>query len=81
MFRFVFVFQMGIVFDFGDELEKMQPGMRIVFGKFDFITDQFGNLRLQEPETPKQEEEQSPPVSLSDWRRLRTQDRSPSPAI
>ena len=50
MFRFVFVFQMGIVFDFGDEPEKMQMGTRIIFGKLDFIADRFGDQRLQEPE-------------------------------
>ena len=58
MFRFVFVFQMGIVFDFGDELEKMQPGTRIIFGKLDFIADQFRDLCLREPE-PTEEGEQS----------------------
>jgi hypothetical protein len=50
---------MRIVFDFGDEPEKMQPGMRIVFGKLDFIVDRFGDLRLQEPEPTEREEEQS----------------------
>jgi hypothetical protein len=50
---------MGIVFDFGDEPEKMQPGMRIVFGNLDFIAEQFGDLRLQEPEPIEREEEQS----------------------
>jgi hypothetical protein len=37
---------MGIVFDFGDKLAKMKPGMRIVLGKLDFVTDRFGDLRL-----------------------------------
>jgi hypothetical protein len=37
---------MRIVFDFGDELEKMQSGTRIVFGKLDFIAYRFGDLRL-----------------------------------
>ena len=50
MFRFVFVFQMGIIFDFGDEPERMRPGTRIVFGKLDFIADRFGDLCLQDPE-------------------------------
>jgi hypothetical protein len=36
----------SIVFDFGNKPEKMQPGTRIVFGKLDFITDRFGDLRL-----------------------------------
>jgi hypothetical protein len=50
MFKFVFVFQMGIVFDFGDEPKKTQLGTRIVFGKLDFIANQFGDLCLWEPE-------------------------------
>jgi hypothetical protein len=50
---------MGIVFDFGDKLEKMQSGMRSVFGKLDFIVDRFGDLCLQEPEPTEREEEQS----------------------
>jgi hypothetical protein len=58
-FRFIFVFQMGIVFDFGDEPDKMQSGMRIVFVKLDFIVDRFGDLHLQEPELTEREEEQS----------------------
>jgi hypothetical protein len=37
---------MGIAFDFGDKPEKMQSGTRIIFGKLDFITDRFGDLRL-----------------------------------
>ena len=37
---------MGIIFDFGDELEKMQLGTRIVFSKLDFITNWFGDLHL-----------------------------------
>jgi hypothetical protein len=41
---------MGIIFDFGDELERMRPGTRITFGKFDFIANWFGDLCLQEPE-------------------------------
>ena len=45
-FRFVFVFQIGIIFDLGDKLEKMQPSTRIVFSKLDFITNWFGDLHL-----------------------------------
>jgi hypothetical protein len=37
---------MGIIFNFGDESEKMQPGKKILFGKLNFIADQLGNLRL-----------------------------------
>ena len=59
MFRFVFVFQMGIVFNFGDKPEKMRPGMRIVFDKLDFIVDQFVALRLHDREPTEREEEQS----------------------
>jgi hypothetical protein len=33
------MFQIGIVFDFGDKPKKMQPGTRIIFGKLDFIAD------------------------------------------
>jgi hypothetical protein len=50
---------MGIIFDFGDEPEKMQPGTRIIFNKLDFIADRFGDLRSQEPELTEREEEQS----------------------
>ena len=50
---------MGIVFDFGEELEKMQPSTRIVFGKLDFNADRFEDLHLQEPEPTEREEEQS----------------------
>ena len=49
---------MGIVFDFSNEPEKMEPGTRIVFGKLDFIVDRFGDLRLQEPKPTEREEEQ-----------------------
>ena len=49
---------MGNVFNFSDELEEEQPGKRITFGKLDFITDQFGDLCLQEPE-PTEEGERS----------------------
>ena len=37
---------MGIVFNFGDEPQKMHLGEKITFGKLDFIADQFGDLRL-----------------------------------
>jgi hypothetical protein len=40
---------MGIILNFGDELEKMRLG-KITFGKLDFITNWFRDLRLQEPE-------------------------------
>jgi hypothetical protein len=30
---------MGIIFNFDDELEKMQLGLRIAFGKLRFITN------------------------------------------
>jgi hypothetical protein len=48
---------MGIVFNFGDEPEEEQLGKRITFGKLEFITDQFRDLCLQEPE-PTEEGEQ-----------------------
>jgi hypothetical protein len=37
----------------------MQPSTRIIFGKLNFIVDRFRDLRLQEPEPIKREEEQS----------------------
>ena len=49
----------GIVFDFSDEPEKMQPGTTIIFSKLDFNADRFEDLRLQEPEPTEREEEQS----------------------
>ena len=53
---------MGIVFNFGNELERMQPGEKITFGKLDFIANQLGNLCLQELEMLQREEEWSLPV-------------------
>ena len=49
---------MGVIFNFGDELERVQLGKKITLGKLDFITDQFRNLCCQEPE-PTKEGEQS----------------------
>ena len=63
---------MDIVFNFGDDEEKMQPGEKISFGKLDFIANQLENLHLQELEMPEQEEEQCPRRSMlspPDWRR------------
>jgi hypothetical protein len=37
----------------------MWLGMRIVFGKLNFITDQFGDLRLWEPKPIERQEAQS----------------------
>ena len=51
---------MGIIFNFGNDTEKMQPGEKISFGKLDFIANQLENLHLQELEMPEQEEEQCP---------------------
>jgi hypothetical protein len=53
---------MGIVFNFGDHGDKMQPSEKITFGKLNFITDRLGNLRLQEPESPEEEEARPPLV-------------------
>jgi hypothetical protein len=50
---------MGIIFNFDDEPEKMQLGEKITFGRLDFITNQFGDQHLQEPEPTGQEEQQS----------------------
>lgn len=44
---------MGIIFNFNDDTEKMQPSKKISFSKLNFIVDQLGNLCLQEAETPK----------------------------
>lgn len=54
------VFQLGITFNFDDIVEKMLPNEVITFSDLDFITDQFGDLHLQEPEPPMKEEEQPP---------------------
>jgi hypothetical protein len=45
------------MFNFSDEPEKMQLGMRIAFGKLDFIDDRFWDMCLQEPKLTKREEE------------------------
>jgi hypothetical protein len=37
---------MGVIFNFSDELEEVQPGKKITFGKLDFNADQFGDLCL-----------------------------------
>jgi hypothetical protein len=52
---------MEIIFNFGNDVDKMQPGRRTTFDDLDFITDRFGDLQLQEPEPPM-EKEQPPPV-------------------
>ena len=51
---------MGIIINIDDAAERMQPGEKITFGSLDFITDQFGDLHLQEPELPVEEEQ--PPL-------------------
>ena len=38
----------------------MLPSEKITFGSLDFIADQFGDLHLQEPEPPVEQEEHSP---------------------
>jgi hypothetical protein len=53
---------MGIIINIDGDAEKMQPSERITFGSLDFITDRFGNLHLQEPKPPMEEEE--PPRSM-----------------
>jgi hypothetical protein len=53
---------MGIIFNFGNDVEKMQPGGRTTFDDLDFIADRFEDLQLQELEPPVEEKEQPPPV-------------------
>ena len=48
------VFQMGVIFNFSDELEEVLPGKKITFDKLDFIADRFGDLCLQECELTKE---------------------------
>jgi hypothetical protein len=52
---------MGIIINLNDATERMQSGEKITFGSLDFIADQFGDLHLQEPKLPT-EEEQPPPI-------------------
>jgi len=37
---------MGIVFNFGADMEKMQSSKKISFGKLNFIADHLWNLRM-----------------------------------
>jgi hypothetical protein len=53
---------MGIIIILDDATERMQPGEKITFGSLDCIADQFGDLHIQEPELPIEEEEQPPPI-------------------
>ena len=49
---------MGVIFNFGDELEEVRPGKNVNFGKLNLIADQFRDVCLQEPE-PTEEGEYS----------------------
>ena len=49
---------MGVILNFDDKIEEVQPGKKITFSKLDFIDDQFRDLCVQEP-TPVEEGEQS----------------------
>jgi hypothetical protein len=53
---------MEIIINIDDATERMQPGEKITFSSLDFITDKFGDLHLQEPELPVEEDEQPPPI-------------------
>ena len=56
------MFQMGPVFRIDKDAEKMQLGDQLTMVSLDFIADQLGNLHLQDPEPPVQEEEQQPAI-------------------
>jgi hypothetical protein len=53
---------MGIIINIDDVTERMQLGEKITFGSLDFITNQFGDLHMQEPKLPVEEEEQPHPI-------------------
>jgi hypothetical protein len=52
---------MRTIINIDDVAEKMQSSEKITFGSVDFIANRFGDLHLQEPESPV-EEEQPPPI-------------------
>jgi hypothetical protein len=37
---------MGIIFNFDDELEGVQPGKKVTIGELNFVADLFGDLCL-----------------------------------
>jgi hypothetical protein len=55
---------MGLITRLDDDVNRIQLGDNISPGDMAFVTDRFGNLRLQDPERYIQAKEQSPSVRL-----------------
>ena len=55
---------MILIFRINEDAEKMEPSDEITFNSLHFVGDQLGNLYLQDPEPPVQEEEQPPAIYM-----------------